>query len=602
MPPNNAPPAIVNPGAKTYRQGAAITPFAITVTDADPNDTILVSVTGLPAGLRYRPATTAVAGQVAPDARLGHYIATIIATDGVNDAVSASFVVTITAAAILAPAPTATPAPTPSPTPNLPPSPRAVNTPPAIVNPGDKTYPQGAIIAPFAITVTDADPDDTPIVSVTGLPAGLRYASGSVTGTIPANAVPRDYPVTITATDGVNPAVTAAFTITVTAADILSPAPTATPSPTPTPAPTATPTPTSTPTPSPVAANTPPTIVNPGAKTYRQGATIAPFPIVVTDADPDDTVAVSVTGLPAGLRYHPRAARVAGAVASNAPVRRYPATITAADGVNPAVTATFMVHITPADDSDTRPAISILPASTPQPTPAPTPAPTPLPTATPTPTLTPTPTVVPTPTPTPLPTLTPTPTPTPSPYDDDDDDDDDDGNNPGGSGGDDDDGDDDTTASAASPTGSGPAPTSPPAGAGETLTVAQISDLLELLRNGRRNPAAPQQVSAPITPAELIAAMARLRRAGSAEPTPTPTPAWHGGGPSVTPTPTPTPTLGPAAALPPDAATPTPPPSAPTDTTGAPPTPYWWLWLLLLLVLILLFVGYLFSRRRRRAV
>ena len=614
VPPPNAPPAIVNPGDKTYGQGETIAAFDIIVTDADPADTIVVSVTGLPAGLRYRPATADVAGRVAPDAAPGYYIAIIVATDGVNPAVTANFVVTVTATAILAP--------TPEPTPTSPPAPAAVNTPPVIVNPGDKTYAQGEAIAGFDITVTDAE--DAPLVSVTGLPAGLRYGGGAVRGTVAANAVVKSYPVTITAADGVNPAVTAGFTITVTAAAILAPAPT----------PTATPVPA--PTRSPAVANTPPVIANPGDKTYEQGATIAAFPIIVTDADPEDTVVVSVTGLPAGLRYDPGAAQVAGTVAGDAPARRYRVAITAADGVNPAVRAAFAIRITEADDDSgagagTRPAVIVLPAATPEPTPAPAatpvpmPLPTPLPTIvpTPTPTLMPTPTLVPMPTPTIAPTpvstptptptlpptpaltLTPTPTPTPTPSDDDDDDDD----NPGGSGGagggsgnSGDDDDDDGSGGATTASSASPAPTGAPPAAAETLTVGQISDLLELLRNGRRNPAGPQPVSAAITPAELIAAMARLRHSGGG---PTPTPVSDrsgGGGPSVTPTPTllPTPTLGAVAGRLPADVTPTPPPAAPADAGGAPASPYWWLWLLLLLVLLLLFVGYLFSRRRRR--
>ena len=623
VPPPNAPPVIVNPGDKTYEQGETIAAFDIIVTDADPADTIVVSVTGLPAGLRYRAATADVAGRVAPDAAPGYYIAIIVATDGVNPAVTANFVVTVTATAILAP--------TPEPTPTSPPAPAAVNTPPVIVNPGDKTYAQGEVIAGFDITVTDAE--DAPLVSVTGLPAGLRYAGGAVRGTVAANAVVKSYPVTITAADGVNPAVTAGFTITVTAAAILAPAPTATPTPTPVPAPTATPPPTPTPAPtrSPAAANTPPVIANPGDKTYEQGATIAAFAIIVTDADPEDTVVVSVTGLPAGLRYDPGAAQVAGAVAGDAPARRYPVAITAADGVNPAVRAAFAIHITAADDDSgagagTRPAVIVLPAATPGPTPAPaaTPAPTPLPTPVPTIAPTPTPTLMPTPAPTPAiaptpvstpaptPTLpptpalplTPTPTPTPSPSDDDDDDDDNPGGGSGGAGGggNSSSGDDDDDDSNGATTAASPVPTGAPPAAAETLTVGQISDLLELLRNGRRNPAAPQPVSAAITPAELIAAMARLRHSDGGGPTATPEPDRSGGGPSVTPTPTPlpTPTLGAVAGRLPADVTPTPPPAAPGMSEGAPASPYWWLWLLLLLVLLLLFVGYLFSRRRRR--
>ncbi|MDE2904878.1 MAG: Ig-like domain-containing protein, partial [Acidobacteriota bacterium] len=80
---------------------------------------------------------------------------------------------------------------------------------------GDKTYEQGETITAFGITVTDAD-NDTLTVTVTGLPSGLSYANGQVSGTVAADATVQAYTVTISADDGVNAAVTATFTITVT--------------------------------------------------------------------------------------------------------------------------------------------------------------------------------------------------------------------------------------------------------------------------------------------------------------------------------------------------------------------------------------------------
>ena len=92
-------------------------------------------------------------------------------------------------------------------------------------------------------------------MSVTGLPAGLRYSAGAVSGTVADDAVVKAYAVTITATDGVNDAVSAGFTVTVTPADVVIE-------------------PTPDPTPSYGAVNMPPVIVNPGDKTYQQGETI----------------------------------------------------------------------------------------------------------------------------------------------------------------------------------------------------------------------------------------------------------------------------------------------------------------------------------------
>ena len=91
-----------------------------------------------------------------------------------------------------------------------------VNTPPVITDPGDKTYEQGEEITAFDITVTDANAADQVTVTVTGLPSGLSYASGQVSGTVAVNAAIQDYTVTISADDGVNTAVTETFTIKVT--------------------------------------------------------------------------------------------------------------------------------------------------------------------------------------------------------------------------------------------------------------------------------------------------------------------------------------------------------------------------------------------------
>ena len=54
----------------------------------------------------------------------------------------------------------------------------AVSTPPVITDPGDKTFARSQAIAAFAIEVADAE--ETPEVTLTGLPAGLAYDGGLV--------------------------------------------------------------------------------------------------------------------------------------------------------------------------------------------------------------------------------------------------------------------------------------------------------------------------------------------------------------------------------------------------------------------------------------
>ena len=122
---------------------------------------------------------------------------------------------------------------------------------PAITGPGGQELrPGAASITAFAITVTDAD-GDTPTVTVTGLPLGLSYASGQVSGTVAAEATAQDYTVTISADDGTNDAVTTTFKVTVTDVSFA------------------------------------PVITGPGNKSYAQGQAIRAFSITVRDADGD---------------------------------------------------------------------------------------------------------------------------------------------------------------------------------------------------------------------------------------------------------------------------------------------------------------------------
>ena len=186
--PASGAPEITNPGDKTYEQGEAITAFGITVTDAD-GDPVTVTVTGLPSGLSY--ANGQVSGTVATDAAAQDYTATITADDGVNTAVTASFTVTVT-------------------------EPELAIVALAITVPGNKIYRQGETITAFGISATTANGDPV-TVAVTGLPSGLSYANGQVSGTVAADAAAQDYRVTITPDDGVNAAVTAMFMITVVA-------------------------------------------------------------------------------------------------------------------------------------------------------------------------------------------------------------------------------------------------------------------------------------------------------------------------------------------------------------------------------------------------
>ena len=95
-----------------------------------------------------------------------------------------------------------------------------------IEDPADKRYDQGEVIAPFYITVRDAD-NDSVTVRMSGQPAGLSLTSSTSTrwrvlGTVASDAPARDYTVTVTASDG-TATVTERFTITVAAVTVADP-------------------------------------------------------------------------------------------------------------------------------------------------------------------------------------------------------------------------------------------------------------------------------------------------------------------------------------------------------------------------------------------
>ena len=262
--------SVAHPGDKTYRQGQAIRPFAIEVSGGPS----AVSVGGLPNGLFYDGKT--VSGVVHHDAGPGAYPVTVTAIEA-GGAAAQTFIVTV-----------------------------RLNAAPEINVPDDRKYVQGQSIAPFRIAASDAE--DKVTAQVSGLPDGLVHAGELVSGRVATDAETRTYRVTVTADDGINPAVSAHFAITV-----------------------------ETP-------NAPPSLTVPGDRAYAQGETIGDFAILVTDPDAGDTVTVTVTGLPQGLTYN--GGQVSGAVSEEAELRTYEVTVTASDGVNEGATAQFAITVT----------------------------------------------------------------------------------------------------------------------------------------------------------------------------------------------------------------------------------------------------------------
>ena len=150
------------------------------------------SITGRPNGIKVRTNDNYDEGGIeaflfGKPTEAGSFTVTVTVQDDAGDAVSRSFTIT-------------------------------VNGPPVIMYPGNKKYYQGEKITPFPITVTD--PEDTPTVTVEGLPDSLNYSDGIVSGKVSKIASVQTYPVTIRTNDGVNSVVIETFTISVNSSSI----------------------------------------------------------------------------------------------------------------------------------------------------------------------------------------------------------------------------------------------------------------------------------------------------------------------------------------------------------------------------------------------
>ena len=300
FPPEPEKLTITNLENKSYERGAVIEAFRIMVTGGDD---VTVAVSGLPPGLAWSSESRRVSGTVAADAPARAYRVTVTANDGTNDAVTATFTITIRAAG------------------------GGMNRAPEIVvSPGIKSYQRGQTIDTFRITVTDPD-DDTVRVTVLGLPSGLTYSleTGMVSGTVAVDAAAQDYPVRVTANDGTNDAVTATFTITITEGQQQPP---------------------------------PNTVIAGLSDNYNMlhggGANDDRVSFTVEDPDPG-RVTISVSGLPPGLEFDERVYiggsgaetyYLEGRTTAAAEVRGYPVTVTADDGGGRPVTRGFTITVT----------------------------------------------------------------------------------------------------------------------------------------------------------------------------------------------------------------------------------------------------------------
>ncbi|WP_414047252.1 Ig-like domain-containing protein [Macrococcus equi] len=222
-------PAITPIADVEVPEDALITPIIITTND--PAATVTVST--LPNGLTYNPATKQITGTPTTP---GTTTVTVTATDGVNTSTE-EFVITVTDA-----------------------------TAPVITPIGNIEVNEDVALTPIQVTVDDP----TAIITVEGLPAGVTYnpVTKQITGT---PTEPGIYPITITADDGLGHTSKETFSIVVK--DI-----------------------------------TPPSITPIDNIEVPEEKVITPITIV-TD---DPTATIEVGGLPEGLTFDPSTKQITG--------------------------------------------------------------------------------------------------------------------------------------------------------------------------------------------------------------------------------------------------------------------------------------------------
>lgn len=184
-PVDRTPPAITPLGNVTEPLGVAIAPIAVKTDDP----TATVTVTGLPAGLSYNPATGAISGT---PTLAGQSIVTVTATDPAGNTKTETFIITV-------PAPVAP-------------------VPPAITPIGNQVVTTGTAITPVKVVTNDG----RNTIAVSGLPAGVTFdpATATISGT-PTN--PGSSTVTVTGTDATGKTATETFVITANVPDTTAP-------------------------------------------------------------------------------------------------------------------------------------------------------------------------------------------------------------------------------------------------------------------------------------------------------------------------------------------------------------------------------------------
>ncbi|WP_141015148.1 putative Ig domain-containing protein [Nocardioides sambongensis] len=183
-----------------------------------------------------------------------------------------------------------------------------VNEAPVVAPIADQDATEGDPITAIPVEVGDPDQGDTTTVTVTGLPAGLAYAGGRISGTPTLGG---DFTVTVTATDAAG--LTGATTFALAVTDV----------------------------------NDAPVIAPIGEVSATEDEEIDPVVVVATDEEGDD-VTLTVSPLPAGLAWDAATGTISGTPTA---AGDYSVTVTADDGNGGTATATFAISVAGVNDA-----------------------------------------------------------------------------------------------------------------------------------------------------------------------------------------------------------------------------------------------------------
>jgi hypothetical protein len=186
--PANASPVITSADNATFRMGTAGT-FTVTTTAGFPTATTITKTGSLPAGVSFTDNGDGTATIAGTATAAGVFTITITASNGATANATQSFTLTVT-------------------------------KPPVITSANTTTFTTG-LAGSFTVTTTAGVPAATTLTQTGALPAGVTFTdNGNGTATIagtPTVSASTNYPLVITASNGITPNATQNFTLKVSA-------------------------------------------------------------------------------------------------------------------------------------------------------------------------------------------------------------------------------------------------------------------------------------------------------------------------------------------------------------------------------------------------